>query len=208
MVSLDNYSSRRRFLNNAARGAAALLGLSAADLLAGCGRHGAGGAPRLSYKVRQGLIERTNTMLVEQIQAWGKAAGVEVAADLESMQTIDDLAKTAAETRAGADIVEVSGTLPHLLPTSFLDVTDLAEEIGRAHGGWFPAAQESCKVGGRWRGVPRAYAPGAVVYRTDLFEKVKVSTPVETWDEMLEAGKKLKAAGLPPLGFTLSRLRE
>jgi len=202
---LSEYTSRRRFLGRAAEGAAGLLGLGAADLLAGCGRHGASRGPRLSYKIRQGLIEATNTMVVEQARAWGKKAGVEVAADLESMQTIDDLAKSAAETRAGADVVEVSGTLPHLLTDSFRDVTDLAEEIGRAHGGWFPAAEESCKVNGRWHGIPRAYAPGAVVYRTDLFEKVKVRTPVETWDEMLEAGKKLKAAGLPALGFTLGR---
>ena len=72
------------------------------------------------------------SMLVDQAHAWGKKTGVDVAADLESMQTIDDLAKSAAETHAGADIVEVSGTFPHLLPDSFLDVTDLVEEIGGA----------------------------------------------------------------------------
>jgi multiple sugar transport system substrate-binding protein len=201
----SDQSSRRRFLRRSAAGAAGLLGLGVADLLAGCGRRGASGGPRLSYKIRQGLIEAANTMVVEQAQAWGRKAGVEVAADLESMQTIDDLAKSAAETHAGADIVEVSGTFPHLLPDSFLDVTDLVEEIGKAHGGWFPSAEEACKVKGRWRGVPRSYAAPTVVYRTDLFEKAKIATPVETWDEMLEAGKKLKAAGLPPLGFTLGR---
>jgi multiple sugar transport system substrate-binding protein len=203
---LSEQSSRRRFLRRSAQGAAGLLALGATDLLAGCGRRGASSSgTRLSYKIRQSLIEAANTMVVNQARDWGKANSVEVAADLESMQTIDDLAKTAAETKAGADIVEVSGTLPHLLTDRFLDVTDLAEEIGRAHGGWFPAAEESCRIEGRWRGIPRAFAPGAVVYRTDLFEKVKVETPVETWDEMLEAGRKLKAAGLPPLGFTLGR---
>jgi multiple sugar transport system substrate-binding protein len=194
--------SRRRFLRRSAESAAALLGLG----VAGCGRRGAsGGGSHLSYKIRQGLIEAANTMVVQQARDWGKKNGVEVAADLESMQTIDDLAKSAAETKAGADVVEVSGTLPHLLSESFLDVTDLAEAIGRAHGGWFPAAEESCKVDGRWRGIPRSYAPGTVVYRTDLFEKVGHPGPVETWDEMLVVGRKLKSAGLPPLGFTLGR---
>jgi multiple sugar transport system substrate-binding protein len=194
-------STRRRFLHRSVVGAAGLLGVP----LVGCGRRGGGGTPRLSYKIRQGLIEAMNTLVVEQARAWGKKTGVEVAADLESMQTIDDLAKNAAETRAGADIVEVSGSLPHLLPESFLDVSALAEEIGKAHGGWFPAAEDSCKVEGRWRGIPRAYAPGAVVYRTDLFAKVGAKGPVETWDELLDVGKRLKAAGLPPLGFTLGR---
>ncbi len=203
---MSEQSSRRLFLRRSAEGAAGLLGLGMAGGIAGCRRpSGANDVPRLSYKIRQGLIEAMNTTVVQQAQAWGKQAGVAVAADLESMQTIDDLAKSAAETKAGADIVEVSGTLPHLLPESFLDVSALAEEIGRAHGGWFPAAEESCKVDGKWRGIPRAYAPGAIVYRTDLFAKVGVRTPIETWDELLAAGKKLKSAGLPPLGFALGR---
>jgi multiple sugar transport system substrate-binding protein len=202
---LSELSSRRRFLRSAAGGAAGLLGLGAAGALGGCGRRGGSSSERLSYKIRQGLIEAANTLVVQQARQWGQQNSLEVAADLESMQTIDDLAKSAAETRAGADVVEVSGTLPHLLNQSFADVTELAEAIGKAGGGWFPAAEESCRVDGRWLGVPRSYAPGAVVYRRDLFQKVGAPETVETWDEMLEVGRKLKAAGLPPLGFTLGR---
>jgi ABC-type glycerol-3-phosphate transport system substrate-binding protein len=30
-------------------------------------------------------------------------------------------------------------------------------------------------------------------YRTDIFEKVGVTAPIKTWDDFIEAGKKVKA---------------
>jgi len=49
----------------------------------------------------------------------------------------------------------------------------------------------------RW-GVPYAYYHWGVYYRKDLFEQVGASVPT-TWDEFLEAGEKLKAAGITPV---------
>ena len=51
--------------------------------------------------------------------------------------------------------------------------------------------------GGVHRGVPNFFGGGANVYRKDIFEEVGIARPPETWDEYLEAGKKLKHYGMP-----------
>ena len=66
----------------------------------------------------------------------------------------------------------------------------------------FPAPAlkaETLRSDGKIYAVPFASQTMLIVYNTELFAKHGVKVP-ETWDELLDASKKLKAAGVIPFG--------
>lgn len=68
--------------------------------------------------------------------------------------------------------------------------------------GW-DATYASTKEASSWQGkqysVPTVYYSWGMFYRKDLFKKVGIAGEPKTWDEFLDACKKLKAAGIAPI---------
>jgi multiple sugar transport system substrate-binding protein len=81
-------------------------------------------------------------------------------------------------------------------------VTDLAKEIGDKNGGWYDAGREAVVVEGKWKAVPFCNIGQLMNWRTDWFAEVGVKKFPETWEELYEVGKKLKAKD-HPFGFEL-----
>ena len=83
-----------------------------------------------------------------------------------------------------------------------LDVSDIAEEAGKKQGGWYDAGKEAVFVDGKWKGVPFSNIGQLMNWRTDWFKEVGVTKFPDTWEELYEVGKKLKAKD-HPFGFEL-----
>lgn len=81
-------------------------------------------------------------------------------------------------------------------PGLLLDVSDL----------WTPAERKqfpdkvlaTVTVNGKQYGVPYSYYQWGIYYRKDIFAKAGVQ-PIKTWDDLLAACDKLKAAGVEPI---------
>ena len=75
-----------------------------------------------------------------------------------------------------------------------LDVTDLVEgEVGN----FVDSAIATCynKADGKYYGIPIDIGPCALMYRTDIFEQAGVDVnSIKTWDDYIEAGKKILEA--------------
>jgi ABC-type glycerol-3-phosphate transport system substrate-binding protein len=69
------------------------------------------------------------------------------------------------EAGAGPDVIMLLGTWPQLYTDSLVDVSDVAEEIGRAQGGYYDTQRILATVGSKWIGVPWAVGGGLVTYR-------------------------------------------
>jgi multiple sugar transport system substrate-binding protein len=158
---------------------------------------------KLTLKLRAAFIPEANDILKAVVLDWSNKTGVPVEVDIVSMNDLQTIAATAAETGAGPDIIELNQNSPFLFAEKLVDVSDIATKLGDKYGGWYPVAEEAAKVDGKWMAIPRFFAAHAITYRTDLLKEVGVEKPPATWDEMLELGKKLKAAGQPPVGFPL-----
>ena len=189
--------------------AAALAACAPAETPAPTPATGAGGkvtvAPGsvLTLKLRAAFIPEVNDILAAQVNVWGAKNGVPVQVDIVSLNELQTIAASVAETGAGPDLIELSQNSPYLFAEQLVDVSDVADDLGSRFGGWYPVGEEACNVDGRWLAVPRFFAPHAIVYRRDNFETVGYKESPKTWDEMLDLGRKLKAAQLPPLGFPL-----
>jgi multiple sugar transport system substrate-binding protein len=86
-----------------------------------------------------------------------------------------------------------------------LDVSDLAEEIGKAQGGYFDTAKAVANNGKKWIAVPFTILGVLLTNRTSWFKDVGVTPDSfpKTWDEYRAAGKKLKPKQ-HPYGQTLA----
>lgn len=158
---------------------------------------------KLTMKLRAAFMPQGNEILKAVILDWGERMGVPVEVDIVSMNDLQTISATAAETGAGPDIVEINQGSAHLFAQKLADVSDVCDDLGSRYGGFYASAEEACKVDGKWLSVPRFYAPHAIAYRKDLFEQVGFSTPPTTWEELYQAGKALMDAGLPPIAFPL-----
>ena len=75
------------------------------------------------------------------VDAFTKATGVKVNVTNESFDDIQPKASVAANTGQGPDIVWPLHVTPHLFPDKLLEVTDVAEYLGKKYGGWVPVAE-------------------------------------------------------------------
>ena len=80
-----------------------------------------------------------------------------------------------------------------LFDEKFVDGSDIAAEIGKESGGWYESAQESVVVNGKWKAIPFGNIGQLMNWRTDWFKQAGYDKFPDTWDELLEAGIKLRS---------------
>jgi multiple sugar transport system substrate-binding protein len=138
----------------------------------------------------------------EIVPAAEKALGFKL--NIETINGNDLQARTtsAIQSGSGPDVICGLNNWPQLYAESVADVSDLAEEIGKAQGGFYDESKVVANDGKKWIAVPWCVLGAMVVYRKSWFEEIGLSKFPETWEQYYDAGKKLKAKG-QPLGQTL-----
>ena len=134
--------------------------------------------------------------------AYEKETGVKIDYQLISVGSIPTRASAIAETGGGADITMNLTLMPFLFNEKYADVSDIAEEMGQQQGGWYPAGKEMAVVNGKWKAIPFCSIGQLMNWRSDWFEEVGFKEFPGTWEELYEAGVKLKKNG-HPFGFEL-----
>jgi multiple sugar transport system substrate-binding protein len=135
-------------------------------------------------------------------EAYQKETGVKVLYEVTAVGSLPTRIGTITETGSGADVT-MNGLLQVIqFGEKYLDVTDLCKEIGDKNGGWYDAGREAVVVDGKWKAVPFCNIGQLMNWRTDWFAEVGVKKFPETWEELYEVGKKLKAKD-HPFGFEL-----
>jgi multiple sugar transport system substrate-binding protein len=185
--------SRRQFLKTAAAGAVSTLAMP----------YGHAAASSLTILHESSFIKTFDTYFQQKLApAYEKMTGVKINYELASVGTLQTRVTTVAETGKGADIALNFFNWPFLYDEKYLDVSDIAEAVGKQQGGWYDSAKEACVVNGRWKAVPFGNVGQLMNWRIDWFKEVGFDKFPDTWDELLEAGTKLKAKG-HPFGFEL-----
>jgi multiple sugar transport system substrate-binding protein len=86
---------------------------------------------------------------------------------------------------------------PHLYAASAVDMSDVAEEVGKKGGGYYPISTGNCRNKDKWLAMPFCIVGAMNAYRKSWFAEAGFNKFPETWDQYREAGKKLKAKGRP-----------
>ena len=195
--------NRRKFLESTA-GAAAVAGL------------GAGGAlwapmvnaQALTFKPEKGAslrVLRWSRFVQGDIDAYminvkkfTDKTGIAVRVDNEGWEDVRPKAAVAANTGAGPDIILSTNDDANLYPDKLLDVTDLAEYLGKKYGGWYPAVESFMRPDGKkWIGLGLGSAGSMVVYRQSMVKAAGFDTFPKDTANFLKMYQALKEKGTP-----------
>ena len=143
------------------------------------------------------FIPEADVELKRQAPEAAKALGAEVTFEFINANDLQARITAAIQSGSGADIIQMLWNWPHLYAGGLVDVSDVAEPIGRAQGGYYDVFTSTAKVGGRWLAVPHGTGGNAIAYRRSWHAEIGIKEFPKTWDEWREVGKKLKAKGKP-----------
>lgn len=194
--------NRRSILKGSA--AAAAVGVTGADQLLNFATAWAQASPfkpepkaRINVLRWRRFVEAEDKAFMAMVDAFQKATGVSVNISNESFDDIQPKASVAANTGQGLDMVWGLYSLPHLFPEKCLDMTDVANYLGKKYGGWFPSAEAYGKSKGKWIGIPVATTGGLVNYRKSACEKAGFKEFPKDTAGFLELVKALKKNNTP-----------
>ena len=130
--------------------------------------------------------------------------GVEVRVDFVGWEDINQQTAVTANTGAGPDLIMGFSDAPHIYADKLIELSDVAEYLGRKYGGWLFLAEKYGKRHGtnNWIGLPFGAAGGPLVYRKSAVNAAGFQRVPEDHAGILDLCKKLKAAN-KPAGFAL-----
>jgi multiple sugar transport system substrate-binding protein len=134
-----------------------------------------------------------------------KALGISLTVETINGDGVQARITSAIQSKSGPDIMMAVSNWAQLYADSLVDVSDLAEAVGRAQGGYFNTARAVANDGNKWIAMPFTILGVLFANRTSWFaeEGITAQTFPKTWEEYRAAGTKLKAKNRP-LGQTLA----
>jgi ABC-type glycerol-3-phosphate transport system substrate-binding protein len=193
---------RRAFLGGTLGSAAALLlaacGGTAATPAAGGSTTGATAVPAsggkkkaLLFWGRQQFLAESNDYLTESVKLAAQKGNFDIKVELFSNDEHPQKEVVAMESGIVPDITYTYAPALWNQNGYALEVPDLYDEIGKTGGGWLDLANPASNVAGKRISIPMNNEPWFLHLRKDLFEEAGVKLPLASWDQMLDAFKKV-----------------
>ncbi len=190
---------RRRFLQLSGAGMAAAGSGGLAAILA------SGRAPAYAQAAAVHWLRWADFVPASDVVLKGKIAeqcqkdlGIKLTVETINANDIQARITSSIQSATGPDIIMGINNWPQLYATSLADVGDLADEIGKAGGGYYDVCKVVATYGGKWIGLPWAVGGGLIAYRKSWLAEAGFPDKFPaTWDDYRAAGQKLKKAGHP-----------
>ncbi|HTI79332.1 MAG TPA: extracellular solute-binding protein [Acetobacteraceae bacterium] len=134
-----------------------------------------------------------------------KALGISLNIETINGDGIQARITSAIQSKAGPDVMMAVSNWAQLYADSLVDVSDIADDIGKAQGGYFATSRAVANDGKKWIAMPFTILGVQFTNRTSWFAEEGITPDKfpKTWEEYRAVGKKLKAKNRP-LGQTLA----
>lgn len=193
-VPIHEQVSRRDFLRTAGVG---VVGASLVTMLAARQAPAQLKGTSLRMLLWSHFVPAYDAWFDDFAKKWGEQNGVRVRVD--HIPHLELPARYAAEFAGGAghDLIYFVGQiLTGQYYRHLVDLSDIAEGLGKKYGGWMESSKSAAQVKGVWYGVPDFYIAIPVLWRKDLFDSVGVGEP-HTWEDLRKAARLLRPKGHP-----------
>jgi multiple sugar transport system substrate-binding protein len=151
-----------------------------------------------------GFVKSDEEIWNANSKKWEELTGGKLITEYLSWEDVRSKAAMEASVGAGHDIVLGWYDDPHLYPNRLLDVTDMAEYLGKKYGGWYPVCETYGKDAKtkRWIALPIGAAGICINYRKSWVQEAGFENMPKDIPGFLKCCKALKAKG-HPTGFAL-----
>src|SRR5215467_8679044 len=107
-----------------------------------------------------------------------KETGVEVKVDFVGWEDINQQTAVTSNSGAGPDIIMGFSDAPHIYVDKLIELTDVADYLGKKYGGWQFLAEKYGKrhKSNAWIGLPFGASGGPLVYRKSLVQAAGYSS--------------------------------
>ncbi|QJQ02249.1 ABC transporter substrate-binding protein [Herbaspirillum rubrisubalbicans] len=202
--------TRREFLvTSAAAAAASSLGANA--FAAG---PGVAGADSIKYPIEAGatlrvlrwkrFVQGDEDLWNANVKKFTELTGIPVRTDSEGWEDVRPKSAVAANVGSGPDIVLGWFDDPQQYPTKLIDMTDLADSLGKRYGGWYDVCRKYGTKDGKWIALPLGVIGNALVYRESQIKAAGFDAIPKDTAGFLKLCQALKAKDTP-VGFALGK---
>jgi multiple sugar transport system substrate-binding protein len=193
--------TRRRFLHTSAGGLAGLAGILSFRVAPSYAQ-----SREISLLTWAHFVPQADQKLDEIAKRFTQATKVNLRID--RLQEAQMAAKLAAEVQTGSghDLLMLRMHLPQLHATNLADMSDVVEPLVKRYGPMYDFCQEAAYYKGHWIAMPAYCGAFPGNYNKQYFDEVGEPAP-DTWEDLLRAGKKMKAKG-HPVGIPLSQCND
>jgi multiple sugar transport system substrate-binding protein len=191
----DGLTRRALIKGTATAGVAAAVGLE--GILAARRAPAFAQGTRLNIVRWVDFIPACDVELKRQAGDASKALGAEVVFEFINANDLQPRITAAIQSGSGPDIIHMLHNWPHLYENGLVEVGDLAEWQSKDQGGFYNQSEVYAKVGGRFMALPHSIVPGLIAYRKSWWDEIGVTTFPKTYEDLRQAGMKLKKKGRP-----------
>src|SRR3977135_4335706 len=105
---------------------------------------------------------------------FSKETGVEIKVDFVGWEDINQQTAVTSNSGAGPDIIIGFSDAPHIYVDKLVELTDVADYLGKRYGGWMFLAEKYGKrhKSNAWIGLPFGAASGPLIYRKSVLQSV------------------------------------
>jgi len=130
--------------------------------------------------------------------------GVEVKVDFVGWEDINQQTAVTSNSGAGPDIIIGFSDAPHIYADKLIELTEVADYLGKRYGGWMPLAEKYGKrhKSNAWIGLPFGATSGPLIYRKSIIKAAGFDRVPDDHAGLLDLCQKLQKAG-KPAGFAL-----
>ena len=150
------------------------------------------------------FVEPDETIFRANTAKFQQATGIETRVDFVGWEDIRQQTAVASNTGTGPDIVLGWAEDPHVYLDKLIELSDVAEYLGKRYGGWSFLAQKYGKKdkSESWIGIPFGGSTGPLVYRKSAIKEVGYDKIPNDHAEYLRLCQALKKNN-KPVGFAL-----
>ena len=151
-----------------------------------------------------GFVKADDIIWAENTKKFTAATGVPVEIQSLAWPDVTPKAALAAQVGSGPDIIMGWNDDPFVYPDKLVDMSDLVEYMGKAHGGWYDNARSYCfdQDVKRWVAMPVGCTGNAINYRKSWAKEAGFNEFPKDLDGMLKLARGMKKNG-HPTGFAL-----
>src|ERR1700694_4847187 len=130
--------------------------------------------------------------------------GIEVKVDFVGWEDINQQTAVTSNSGASSSLIIGFPDAPHIYSDKLIELTDIADYLGKRYGGWLFLAEKYGKrhKSSAWIGLPFGAASGPIVYRKSIIQAAGFDRIPEDHAGLLDLYRKLQRAG-KPAGFAL-----